>query len=63
MNDEDIGSLDPDDRDWEYAGDGTKIYKLKHGFGTMTPWDGGEKLKDSNRKWHGVEEPYYVDLP
>lgn len=62
MNEHDIQSIDPAERDWEYAGDGTKIYKLKHGFGVMTPWDGGEKLKEK-KPYRGVEEPYYVDLP
>ena len=33
--------LDPEDRLWEYDKDGSKIYKLKCGFGTKTPWDGG----------------------
>ena len=31
--------LNPDDRVWEYDGDGTKIYKLECGFGSKTPYD------------------------
>lgn len=34
--------LDPDDRNWEYDGDGSKIYKPEMGFGTKTPIDLGD---------------------
>lgn len=42
--------LDPDKRDWEYDGTGTKIYKLKFGKPTKTPYeevdlDGGVPYK------------------
>ena len=36
--------LSPDERQWEYDGDGTKIYKLEFGFGAKTLWDGGYAL-------------------
>tara|TARA_B100000780_G_scaffold204520_1_gene145274 strand:+ start:23 stop:199 length:177 start_codon:yes stop_codon:yes gene_type:complete len=32
---------DPEDRLWEYDGDGTPIYKVECGFGLKTLWDGG----------------------
>ena len=31
--------LDPAKREWEYDGDGNKIYKPEAGFGTKTPWE------------------------
>ena len=42
--------LDPEERLWEYDGDGTKIYKLKVGKGNKTPvqeadLDGGVPFK------------------
>jgi len=40
--------LDPKDREWEYDGDGAKIYKLEAGHGTKTPYtdlDGGVPFK------------------
>lgn len=36
--------LDPEERDWEYDGDGLKIYKPEKGFGTKTLWDNGVAL-------------------
>lgn len=30
-------ALDPDNREWEYDGDGTKIYKVEKGYGHKTP--------------------------
>lgn len=47
--------LDPKDRDWEYDGDGTKIYKLAAGKLTKTPYeetdlDGGVPFKKSLKK-------------
>ena len=33
---EDSIELDPADREWEYDGDGNKIYKLEAGFSTKT---------------------------
>jgi len=30
--------LDPDKREWEYDGTGSKIYKLEAGKSTKTPW-------------------------
>lgn len=36
--------LSPDERQWEYDGDGTKIYKLECGFIGKTLWDGGYAL-------------------
>ena len=47
--------LSSDDRLWEYDNDGSKIYQLKCGFGTKTPWDGGytywNKRYGSDSKW------------
>ena len=42
--------LDPADREWEYDGDGAKIYKLEAGKPTKTPYqetdlDGGVPFK------------------
>ena len=42
--------IDPANREWEYDGDGTKIYKLEAGKGVKTPYpetdlDGGVPLK------------------
>ena len=48
----DVQSLDPDEREWEYTGTGDKVYK-----DTFEPYPKEEK------PWRGVEEPYYVDLP
>jgi len=31
--------LDPANREWEYDGDGNKIYKPEAGFGNKTPWE------------------------
>jgi hypothetical protein len=31
--------IDPDKREWEYAGDGTKIYKLEAGKPTPTEYE------------------------
>jgi len=66
-------SLDPDERDWEYDGDGNRIYKLKAGYGTKTPYnDEYEEWKSRfGHDWHDPPDykeeendlPYYVDLP
>ena len=60
-------SLDPAERDWEYDGDGNRIYKIKMGKPTKTLYN------DEYEEWkirfgHDWEEPekeqpYYVDLP
>ncbi len=50
--------LDPEKRNWEYDGDGQKIYKPEVGFPMKTIVNETEK-----KKWNGIEEPYYVDLP
>ena len=46
--------LDPADREWEYDGDGQKIYKLDARFPTKTPYketdlDGGVPYKKEDR--------------
>ena len=56
-----IQSPDPDERDWEYDGDGTRIYKISAGYGTKTPYDDEKEIK--KKPYRGVENPYYVDLP
>ena len=38
-------------RDWEYDGDGTKIYKLECGFGSKTLYDGGYLLWKKRYGW------------
>lgn len=42
MPKEDI-DIDPDKREWEYDGDGNKIYKLSAGYDIKTVWDAFEK--------------------
>jgi len=42
--------LDPADREWEYDGDGNKIYKPEAGFGNKTPWEENEKSLDKDNK-------------
>lgn len=42
--------LDPADRNWEYDGDGSKIYKPEVGFGTKTPVaEGPPEIGDLSR--------------
>ena len=43
--------LDPKDREWEYDGDGAKIYKLEAGKPIKTPYvdlDGGRPMPPKN---------------
>ena len=65
MDDINFQSLDPAERDWEYDGDGTRIYKVKAGFIGKTPYDDEyEKWKERfGHEWQPEEEPYYVGLP
>jgi len=42
--------LDPADREWEYDGDGNKIYKLEAGFSKKTIWEKNEKSLDKDDK-------------
>lgn len=35
----DKAELDPEQREWEYDGDGTRIFKPEAGFGTKTLYD------------------------
>jgi len=71
-----VQSLDPDERDWEYDGDGTRIYKLKAGYIGKTRYrdeyeqwkarfghDWEEPSAEETKKWYGVKNPYYVGLP
>jgi len=51
--DNEVQSLDPDEREWEYSGTGDKVYK-----DTFQPYPRQEK-----KPYRGVENPYYVDLP
>ncbi len=68
--------INPQERDWEYDGDGTKIYKLECGFGSKTLYDGGYLLwkkrygwdwenpqVSDDGKYRGIKDPYYVGLP
>jgi hypothetical protein len=48
--------LSPDERQWEYDGDGTRIYKLECGFGAKTPWDGGYLLWEKQYGYDWEEE-------
>jgi len=74
MDDINIQSLDPAERDWEYDGDGNRIYKIEMGKPTKTLYnDDYEMWKDrfghdwepveDKKRYICVEEPYYVDLP
>ena len=71
MNEINIQSLDPAERDWEYDGDGTRIYKPEAGNIGKTPYNDEYEIwkKKFGGDWHdppkykGVKEPYYVDLP
>ena len=74
MDDINIQSLDPMERDWEYDGDGNRRYKPKMGKPHKTLYnDEYEQWKarfghdwepvKNKEKYKGVEEPYYVDLP
>jgi hypothetical protein len=36
--------LEPNERVWEYDGDGQRIYKLECGFSSKTVYDGGHAL-------------------
>ncbi len=70
-----IQSPDPSERDWEYDGDGTRIYKIEAGYGTKTLYKDEyeawkeryghdwEPEEESKKPYKGVEEPYYVGLP
>ena len=53
-------SHNPDHRDWEYDGDGTRIYKQEAGFGTKPPWDGGAAAKEK-LLWEWKEEDKSTD--
>ena len=71
MDEINIQSLDPAERDWEYDGDGSRIYKPEAGNVGKTPYKDEYEIwkKKFGADWHdppkykGVEEPYYVDLP
>ena len=51
--------LDPANREWEYDGDGNKIYKPEAGFRNKTPWEETEKSLDNQDKRQYI---YYVTL-
>lgn len=59
-----IQSADPSERDWEYDGDGTRIYKPGK-YGCKTPYkDEYEQWKEKyGHEWDPNKEPYYVGLP
>lgn len=76
MTEINVQSPDPAERDWEYDDDGTRIYRVEAGYGTKTPYrdeyeqwksrlghDWDEPTEEEKKRWNGVEEPYYVDLP
>lgn len=73
MDSKSLQSLDPQERDWEYDGDGSRIYKLEAGYGCKTPYQteyeiwkerfGHDWEPVKKEKYKGVEDPYYVDLP
>jgi len=67
-----IQSLDPAERDWEYDGDGNRIYKIEMGKPHKTIYNDeyeswkarfGHDWEEPKKKFVGEEEPYYVDLP
>jgi len=39
MDYKDFQSLDPAEREWEYDGDGSRIYKPEAGYGCKTPYE------------------------
>ena len=47
--------LDPDKREWEYDGDGKKIYKLEAGKPTKTEWIEWRKVKPYSKKVNDVD--------
>lgn len=47
--------LDPDNRDWEYDGDGNKIYKLSAGKPLKTTWNENEEVVEDLGKEPGRE--------
>ena len=76
MTEINVQSPDPAKRDWEYDDDGTRIYRVEAGYGTKTPYkdeyekwksrfghDWDPPTKEEKKRWNGVQEPYYVDLP
>lgn len=60
-----VQSHDPDKRDWEYDGDGTRIYKVEAGnIGKTLFQDEYEQWKERfGHEWEPNKEPYYVGLP
>lgn len=53
--------LDPDKRDWEYDGDGTKIYKETKGYGHKTPIrKDSEKMSDVEKMDRGFNGKTYT---
>lgn len=62
MKNDVLKQIDPDKREWEYDGDGTKIYKPEAGFTgkTLYPWPPNIDEVDGDIY---NKEPYYVDLP
>lgn len=72
MKDINIQSPDPAERDWEYDGDGTRIYKIEMGKPLKTLYNDeyeswkakyGHEWESEETTYKGVDEPYYVGLP
>ena len=55
-------ALDPSKRDWEYDGDGTKIYKPEAGYEVKTLYPKPPNIDEVDGDIYN-KEPYYVDLP
>ena len=64
MKNDVLKQIDPDKREWEYDGDGVKIYKPEAGFGVKTPypWPPAPNIDEVTGDIY-TKEPYYVDLP
>lgn len=53
--------LDPDKRDWEYDGDGTKIYKVEKGYNHKTPVrKDSENMSDVEKMDKGFNGKTYI---
>jgi len=55
---------DPDQRDWEYDGDGTKIYKLEKGFKSKTKFplvqqEDHDDVNDAERDYEYQRQNFY----
>ena len=59
----DVQSPDPDERDWEYDGDGTRIYKLDAGYPTKTLYEDDEDEWDEVNSGKLAKKIWKVNNP